>query len=122
MLTVTCSRCPRVSTGDAVQASLAALVTGWPLGGMRLLATDGSTLAEVGDVRDGAGRQVPLAVSGAAVGTAEVFGEVDPVDDEMLQLIGLRLAAGLSTDRDGDDHAEPAADQTRSKRHGPDTS
>ena len=77
-----------------MQDGLAALVTGWPLGGVRLVAPDGSTLAEVGDVRDGAGRQVPLAVSGTAVGTAEVFGEVDPVDDEMLQLIGLRLAAG----------------------------
>jgi PAS domain S-box-containing protein len=111
---------------DAVRASLAALVDRWPLRGVQLLAPDGSTLAEVGEVLDGVGRSVPLAVSGTAVGTAVMFGEVDPVDDEMLQLIALRLAAGSptdgSTDRDGSGRAEPGSGPARSGGHGPDPS
>jgi hypothetical protein len=69
---------------------------------------------------------VPLQVSGMPVGEAELFGEVAPVDDEMLQLIGLRVAAGRSTDestdRDGAERAEPETDLARSGGHGPDPS
>ena len=63
-----------------------------------------------------------LVVSGAVVGTAEVFGEVDPdpVDRGMMQLIALRLAAGLSTRRDGGEGAEPQEQSGRFPGHGPD--
>jgi hypothetical protein len=51
---------------------------------------------------------------------------VAPVDDEMMQLIALRVAAGHSTDestdRDGAERAEPETGLARSGGHGPDPS
>jgi signal transduction histidine kinase len=110
---------------DALRTALGALVAGWPIAGARLVDADGAVQAEAGDV-GGSGRRVALLVSGTPVGQAELFGEVAPVDDEMMQLIALRLAAGpptvASTDRDGGKHAEPETDPARSGGHGPDAS
>ena len=67
-----------------------------------------------------------LEVSGLPVGEAELFGEVAPVYDDLLQLIALRVAAGrptkVSTDRDGAERAEPGTGLARSAGHGPDAS
>ncbi len=110
---------------DALRAALEALVPGWPIAGARLLDTHGAVQAEAGDV-GGTGRRVALQVSGLPVGQAELFGEVAPVDDEMMQLIALRMAAGRSTDestdRDGAERAEPETDLARSGGHGRDPS
>jgi len=114
-----------VELADALRAALIALVAGWPIAGARLVDTHGAVQAEAGAV-GGTGRRVPLQVSGIPVGQAELFGEVAPVDDEMMQLIALRLAAGRSTDpstdRDGAERAEPETDLARSGGHGPDPS
>ena len=108
-------------TADGVRAALEGLVAGWPLAGVRLVGVDGGPEVVVGDV-SGESRRVDLVVSGAVVGTAEVFGEVDPdpVDRGMMQLIALRLAAGLSTRRDGGKGAEPQEQSGRFPGHGPD--
>ena len=110
---------------DAVRTALESLVAGWPITGARLCDTHGAVLAEAGDVA-GAGRTVRLQVSGLAVGAAELFGEVAPVHDDLLQLIALRLAAGrpteVSTDRDGAERAERETGLARSAGHGPDAS
>lgn len=109
----------------ALRAALEALVGGWPIDGARLVGLDGALEVVAGDVRD-TGRRVLLEVSGTPVGRVELFGEAAPVDDETLQLLALRLAAGCptgaSTDRDGAEPAEPAADLARSGGHGPDAS
>jgi signal transduction histidine kinase len=111
-----------VEMAEALRAALEALVAGWPLAGARLSGIDGVGQVEAGDV-GGTGRRVPLQVSGTPVGHADLFGEVAPVDDEMLQLIALRLAAGRSTDestdRDGAEPAEPGTGLARSGGHGP---
>jgi signal transduction histidine kinase len=109
-------------TVDGLREALEALVAGWPLTGVRLRSVDGRSEVVVGDVSGGSARRVDLVVSGSPVGTAEVFGEVDPdpVDRGMMQLIALRLAAGLSTRRDGGWGAEPAEERDRSHGHGPD--
>ena len=119
-----------VELADALRAALEALVVGWPIAGVRLVGSDGAVRAEAGDVAAGPARRVPLELSGSPVGHAELFGEVSPVDDEMLQLIALRMAAEQpthqstteSTDRDGAERAEPDSDPTRSGEHGPDPS
>jgi PAS domain-containing protein len=109
-------------TADGLRSALEALVAGWPLTGVRLTSLDGRSDVFAGDVSGGSPRRVDLEVSGSPVGTAEVFGEIDPdpVDRGMMQLIALRLAAGLSTRRDGGTGSEPAADRDRSHGHGPD--
>ena len=109
---------------DAVRAALEALVGGWPITGARLRHPRCGP-GRGGDVA-GAGRRVLLQVAGTAVGEAELFGEVAPVDDDLLQLIALRMAAGRptkeSTDRDGAERAEPETGLARSGGHGPDAS
>jgi hypothetical protein len=108
---------------DALRAALVALVAGWPITGARLSDRHGAVLAEAGDV-GGAGRRVPLEVCGTPVGQAELFGEVAPVYDDLLQLVALRVAAerptNESTDRDGAERAEPETGLARSGGHGPD--
>jgi hypothetical protein len=107
---------------DALRAALEALVAGWPIAGARILDTHGAVQAEAGDV-GGTGRRVRLQVSGTPVGQAELFGEVEPVYEDVLQLIALRVAAGrptdASTDRDGVERAEPETIPARSGGHGP---
>jgi signal transduction histidine kinase len=114
-----------VAVADAVRAALEALVSGWPITGARLVSLDGALTVLAGDV-GGTARRVPLEVSGLTVGQAELFGEVAPVDDEMMQLVALRLAADRptqeSTDRDEAEPAEPGTDLERSAGHGPDAS
>ncbi len=114
-----------VELTDALRATLAALVAGWPIAGARLLDTHGAVHVETGDL-GGTGRRVPLQVAGTLVGHADLFGEVGPVDDEMMQLIALRLAAGrpagVSTERDEAEGAEREGDPARSGGHGPDPS
>jgi hypothetical protein len=114
-----------VAVADAVRAALEALVGGWPIAGARLVSLDGTLTVVAGEV-GGTGRRVPLVVSGNSVGHADLFGEVGPVDDEMMQLMALRMAAGRptgeSTDRDGVSRAEPKSDSARSGGHGPDAS
>ena len=109
-------------TAEGLRRALEALVTGWPLAGVRLVGVDGEPEIFVGDVAGESHRRVDLVVSGTRVGTAEVFGEVDPdpVDRGMMQLIALRLAAGLSTKRDGGRGAEPPEHSGRFPGHGPD--
>ncbi len=111
-----------VQLTDALRAALEALVSGWPIAGARL-DVNGAVQVEVGDV-GGAGRRAPLEVAGMPVGEAHLFGEVAPVDDSMLQLIALRVAAerptGGSTDRDVAEQVEPDGDPARSGGHGPD--
>jgi signal transduction histidine kinase len=110
---------------DALRAALEALVAGWPITGARLVGVDGAVAAVAGDV-GGTGRRVPLAVAGTPVGAADLFGEVAPVYDDLLQLVALRMAAGRptrkSTDRDGAGRAEPGTGLARSAGHGPDAS
>ena len=110
---------------EALRAALEALVTGWPIDGARLVGVDGAAEVVAGEV-GGSGRRVPLAVSGTPVGEAELFGEVAPVYDDLLQLIALRMAVGRptkqSTDRDGGGRAEPGTGLARSAGHGPDAS
>ena len=110
---------------DAVRAALEALVAGWPITGARLCDTRRCGGGVAGDV---GGPAAPCACRcpGLAVGEAELFGEVAPVHDDLLQLIALRLAAGrptkVSTDRDGAGRAEPGTGLARSAGHGPDAS
>jgi signal transduction histidine kinase len=110
---------------DALRAALEALVVGWPITGARLVGADGAVEVVAGDV-GGVGRRVRLEVSGTPVGQAELFGEVAPVYDDLLQLIALRMAAGRptdeSTDRDEAGLAEPGTGLARSAGHGPDAS
>jgi signal transduction histidine kinase len=110
---------------DALRAALEALVVGWPITGARLVGADGAVEVVAGDV-GGVGRRVRLEVSGTPVGQAELFGEVAPVYDDLLQLIALRMAAGRptneSTDRDDAGLAEPGTGLARSAGHGPDAS
>jgi signal transduction histidine kinase len=107
---------------DALRAALEALVSGWPIAGARILDPHGAVQAEAGDV-GGTARRVRLQVSGTPVGQAELFGEVEPVYEDVLQLIALRVAAGrptdASTDRDGVERAEPETIPARSGGHGP---
>jgi len=110
------------STAKGVRTALEGLVAGWPLAGVGLVGADGGPEIAVGDLSGEPHRRVDLVVSGTRVGTAEVFGEVDPdpVDRGMMQLIALRLAAGLSTKRDGGGGAEPQEQSGRFPGHGRD--
>jgi signal transduction histidine kinase len=110
---------------DALRSALEALVVGWPITGARLVGVAGAVQVVAGDV-GGVGRRVRLEVSGTPVGEVELFGEVAPVYDDLLQLIALRMAAGRptneSTDRDEAGWAEPGTGLVRSAGHGPDAS
>jgi PAS domain-containing protein len=110
---------------DALRSALEALVVGWPITGARLVGVAGAVEVVAGDV-GGVGRRVRLEVSGTPVGEVELFGEVAPVYDDLLQLIALRMAAGRptneSTDRDEAGRAEPGTGLVRSAGHGPDAS
>jgi PAS domain S-box-containing protein len=76
-----------------VRAAAEAIVESWPVGGIRVMWPGASV--ESG-VLSGPVRQVPLVAAGAEVGAVELVGEEDPVEDEILQLLALRLSAAAS--------------------------
>jgi PAS domain S-box-containing protein len=74
--------------------AVAAVVESWPVHGLRVTWPGGSVEAGtmVGPVRS-----VPLVVGGVEVGVAEVAGEVDEVDPDVLDLLAVRVAAGSAS-------------------------
>jgi signal transduction histidine kinase len=95
---------------SALLAGAEALAAGWPLDGVRVTGPSGVDVT-AGDVTGGPVRRMPLQVSGRAVGSVDLVGEQEPVDDDLLQVFALRLAAEESTDRDDGGGVEPLGDK-----------
>jgi signal transduction histidine kinase len=104
------------SRAGAMADAASALVEGWPVLGVRLRSSDAVLDTSAGEVGGGPSRRVPLTVSARAVGTVELFGEEEPVDDDLLRLIALRL----SNDREGGPGGELRAGSARRPGRGTD--
>ncbi len=75
---------------EALRNAAAAVTESWPVRGMRVRWPGGSVTAgeSAGPVR-----RVDLEVGGRQVGQVEVFGETEPVDADLLQLLAVRMSA-----------------------------
>jgi PAS domain S-box-containing protein len=76
-----------------MRSAAAAIVESWPVRGMRVVWPGGAVDA---GVLSGPVRPIPLVVQGVVVGTAELVGEDDQVDPDLLQLLAVRLSAAAS--------------------------
>ena len=74
-----------------VRAVAQALLDTWPLDGLRVRWGGGSV--DAGDL-GGPVRVLPLVLDGRPVGVAELIGESEPVDADVLELLAVRVAAG----------------------------
>lgn len=75
----------------ALCAAAEVLVGSWPLRGIRIVRADGSEQAAVGELA-GAPRRLPMALAGDVLGWLELFGEDEPLDDNVVRLFALRLS------------------------------
>lgn len=78
----------------ALRAAAEALIATWPLRGIRV-SRDGAQVVVAGEL-SGPARRLPLLAGGATIGSVDLVGEEEPVDDDMVRLFALRLSTMAS--------------------------